>query len=224
MDMPGKKRASLEKNPVDLTDSASEAKEAVPAPKTESKRTQRTNDDHAQQVETNEMSKVEAAEVPTVKAAQLEETKTQEVPEIHTNEVQELQASTPQTGDREQIQGEETFELETIIQGLDIHPEEEAFLEADPLYREYREAQLPKYQRLDVKLYVLLRDDQLEFLARLTREIMKNRTSAYKKERITKNTIIRALVDNLKELKLDVRNIPDEIELTKRIADVIKSV
>ncbi|MGA7077027.1 MAG: hypothetical protein WBZ42_10895, partial [Halobacteriota archaeon] len=81
----------------------------------------------------------------------------------------------------------------------------------------------PKYQQLDVKLYVLLRDDQLEFLARLTREIMKNRTSEYKTERITKNTIIRALVDNLRELELDIRNIPDETELAKRISEAIKA-
>lgn len=69
----------------------------------------------------------------------------------------------------------------------------------------------------------MLRNDQLESLARLTREIMKKRTSEYKTERITKNTIIRALIDNLKELQLNVRNIPDETELAKRIADSIKS-
>jgi len=45
--------------------------------------------------------------------------------------------------------------------------------------RSYKEAQTRSEvpTTLDVKLYVLLRDDQLEFLARLTREIMKNRAS-----------------------------------------------
>ena len=108
---------------------------------------------------------------------------------------------------------------------MEVKPADEAFLESDPLYREYKEAQtrVPKYQQLDVKLYVLLRDDQLESLARLTRGIMKNRTSEYKTERITKNTIIRALIDNLSELTLDVQDIPDEAELTKRIADAIRA-
>jgi hypothetical protein len=70
---------------------------------------------------------------------------------------------------------------------------------------------------------VLLRDDQLESLAKLTRDIMKNRTSEYKKERITKNTTLRALIDNLKDLELDVRNIPDEVELAKRISDATRA-
>ncbi|MGB9372508.1 MAG: hypothetical protein WCB79_11345 [Halobacteriota archaeon] len=74
-----------------------------------------------------------------------------------------------------------------------------------------------------MKLYVLLRDDQLEFLARLTREIMKNRSSECKVERITKNTILRALIDNLKELDLDVQDIPDEAELAKRISEAIRA-
>ena len=126
-----------------------------------------------------------------------------------------------------EVQNEETLELSEIItqEELEVKSTDEAFLESDPLYREYKEAQtrVPKYQQLDVKLYVLLRDDQLEFLARLTREIMKNRTSEYKTERITKNTILRALIDNLKALELDVRNIPDEAELTKRISEAIRA-
>jgi hypothetical protein len=70
----------------------------------------------------------------------------------------------------------------------------------------------------------LLREDQLELLARLTREIMKNRASEYKKtERITKNTIIMALIDNVKELTRDVQNIPDEADLARRIADAIRT-
>jgi hypothetical protein len=222
--MAGKKRAGSGTNPVDLIENKSEAVEATPILKTEPKRVLLTKKTQTQKVEPTDAPKIETAEVPEIETAKLEEKKTDEVPEIRTKEVQELQASILQEEVSEQIEGEETLELfETIVQRQDINPEDAAFLEADPLYREYKEAQLPKYQRLDVKLYVLLRDDQLEFLARLTREIMKNRTSAYKKERITKNTIIRALIDNLKEFKLDVRNIPDETELAKRIADTIKS-
>jgi hypothetical protein len=77
--------------------------------------------------------------------------------------------------------------------------------------------------KLDVKLYGLLRDDQLEILARLTREIMKNKASEYNIERITKNSVLRALIDHLKELELDVRDVPDEGELTKRISDAIRT-
>jgi len=173
-------------------------------------------------VETTKKPNVDTVEVPEVQTASLEKARTEEVSEIETKEVQELQDSQLQKAVDEQVEGEETLDLiETIDQDVDIRSE--AFLEADPLYREYKVAQLPKYQRLDVKLYVLLRDDQLEYLARLTRQIMKNRTSDYKIERITKNTIIRALIDNLTELELDVRNIPDETELAKRIADSIRS-
>jgi hypothetical protein len=191
--------------------------------KADSKRKPQTNKSQTQEVEATEMPKVETAEVPEAQTTSLEKARTEEVSEIQTKEVQDLQDSqTLQHEGDQHREGQETLELvETIDQDLDISSE--AFLEADPLYREYKAAQLPKYQRLDVKLYVLLRDDQLEFLARLTRQIMKNRTSAYKIERITKNTIIRALIDNLKELELDVRNIPDETELTKRIADSIRS-
>jgi hypothetical protein len=221
----GKKGTNLRTNPPNSIKNTSDAAEAALTLKKESKRRPRTEKVQTKEVETTEVPKAETIEVPEVEAAKLGELKTQEIAEIQTKEVQELQGSTLQKGASEQIEGEETLELsEKIIQDLDIPPEDAAFLEADPLYREYKEAQLPKYQRLDVKLYVLLRDDHLEFLARLTREIMKNRTSAYKKERITKNTIIRALIDNLKELELDVRNIPDEIELAKRIADSIRSV
>lgn len=223
--MTGKKRTGLGSKPPDRITDTSEAAEAAHTLKMESKRKPRTENVQAKKIETTEVSKVETAEVPEVETAKLDTIKTQEVQKIQTEEVQELQPSMLQEGASEQTEGQETLELaETIVQDLDIHPEDDAFLEADPLYREYKKAQLPKYQRLDVKLYVLLRDDQLEFLARLTREIMKKRTSAYKVERITKNTIIRALIDNLKDLELDVRNIPDETELAKRIADVIKAV
>lgn len=182
----------------------------------------RTSKSQKAKVATTEKPNVDTVEVPEVQTASVEKTRTEEVLEIDTKEVQELQDSTLQKAAKEHFEGEETLDLiETIDPDVDMRSE--AFLEADPLYREYKLAQLPKYQRLDVKLYVLLRDDQLEYLARLTRQIMKNRTSAYKIERITKNTIIRALIDNLKELELDVRNIPDETELAKRIADSVRS-
>jgi hypothetical protein len=199
----GKKRAGLGANPLDWIKDTSEAAEVkAPEEKAPPKRKPRTRKGKVQKVEP------------------------ENVQEAETQEVQDLKTSTVEKEIGLEVQDEEMLELsETVVQeGVELSAAD-LFLDSDPLYREYKEAQtrVPKYQQLDVKLYVLLRDDQLEFLAKLTREIMKNRTSEYKTERITKNTIIRALVDNLKELELDVRNIRDEAELAKRIADGIKA-
>ncbi|MGA7076623.1 MAG: hypothetical protein WBZ42_08805 [Halobacteriota archaeon] len=225
----GKKRAGLGANPLDWIKDTSEAAEAASIPKAKPKRKPRAKKSEVQTVKTTgltEVPKAEATEVPEVETTKVPEVKTQEVPEVQTKEVQEFEAPTVQEEESEQVQREETLELSEIItqEGLEVKPADEAFLVSDPLYRDYKEAQtrVPKYQQLDVKLYVLLRDDQLEFLAKLTREIMKNRTSEYKTERITKNTILRALIDNLKELEFDVRNIADEAELVKRISDAIR--
>jgi Mg2+ and Co2+ transporter CorA len=80
---------------------------------------------------------------------------------------------------------------------------------------------VPKFKSFEVKLSILLREDQLEFLEKLTREIMSKRDSNNKKERITKNTILRACVDVLRKLDIDKVNISDEKELLKRIQDRI---
>jgi hypothetical protein len=222
-----KKRTGLGANPLDWIKDTSEAAEAATIPKAKPKRKPRVKKAAVQKVETTEVPTAKATEVSQVESTGVPEVKTQEVSEVQTNEVQESAISIVQEEATKEVQNEETLELSEIItqEGLEVKPTDEAFLESDPLYREYKEAQtrIPKYRQLDVKLYVLLRDDQLEFLAKLTREIMKNRTSEYKIERITKNTILRALVDNLKELELDVRNIPDEAELAKRISDAIKA-
>jgi hypothetical protein len=222
-----KKRSGLGANPLDWIKDTSEAAEAASISKAKPKRKPRVKKAAVQKVETTEVPKTKATEVSQVESTEVPEVKTQEVSEVQTNEVQESAVSIVQEEATKEVQNVETLELSQIItqEGLEVKPADEAFLESDPLYREYKEAQtrVPKYQQLDVKLYVLLRDDQLEFLARLTREIMKNRASEYKIERITKNTIIRALIDNLKELELDVRNIPDEAELAKRISDAIKA-
>ena len=169
----------------------------------------------------------DTTEEPEIKAPpkQKPRTKKEKASKVGTPEVQELNISTVQEEATEEVHSGETLELPEIHvqEGSELSNVDTVSLESDPLYREYQEAKIPKYQRLDVKLYVLLRDDQLESLAKLTREIMKNRTSEYKKERITKNTILRALIDNLKDLELDVRDIPDEVELAKRISDAIRA-
>lgn len=81
--------------------------------------------------------------------------------------------------------------------------------------------EVPKFRSFEVKLSILLRENQLNFLEKLTREIMTSRNSANKKERITKNTIIRTLIDALKDLDINKTNIPDETELFKRIREKI---
>lgn len=81
--------------------------------------------------------------------------------------------------------------------------------------------EVPKFRTFEVKLSTLLREDQLHFLEKLTRQIMANRDSDNKKERITKNTIIRVLIDALKDLDIDKKNICNETELFKRIRDKV---
>lgn len=81
--------------------------------------------------------------------------------------------------------------------------------------------EVPKFRTFEVKLSILLRENQLDFLEKLTREIMSSRNSGNKKERITKNTIIRTLIDTLKDLEINKTNIPDENELFKRIREKI---
>ena len=76
---------------------------------------------------------------------------------------------------------------------------------------------LPKFKTFEVRLTSLLREDQLEFLERLIREIQKNRAPEYRKERITKNTLIRVFIDAFMDKKIDTSNIPDEETLLERI-------
>lgn len=69
------------------------------------------------------------------------------------------------------------------------------------------------------KLLISIHPGQLEFLERLLKKIMRERSSEYKEERITKNTIVRTAIDILKEVenKIDTVNIPNESVLSTRI-------
>ena len=80
---------------------------------------------------------------------------------------------------------------------------------------------IPKFQTYEIKLTVRLKEDQLEFLSRLEREIMKNRSSDNRKERITKNSVIRAMVDTFRNLDIDTGEIADEEELVKRLVGAV---
>lgn len=85
-----------------------------------------------------------------------------------------------------------------------------------------RKESLPKFQTFDVRLTSLLREDQLDFLDKLIRDIQKNRSREYKKERITKNTLIRVFIDAFMETKIDTSNIPDEETLLERAKEKMR--
>lgn len=81
---------------------------------------------------------------------------------------------------------------------------------------------VPKFQTFDIRLTVPFSQDHLSFLDKIQREILKNREPQYKKERITKNSIIRACIDAFKDVQLNLKNIPDEESLLKRLKEKIK--
>jgi len=74
-----------------------------------------------------------------------------------------------------------------------------------------------KSKTLNSKLLVQLREDQVESLEKLVREIMAKRDGIHKKERITKNTIIRAYIDSLIEIDIAKENIDTEETLLQRL-------
>lgn len=92
----------------------------------------------------------------------------------------------------------------------------------DTKKKEKKNEEVPKFETYEVKLTLRLAEDHLSFLSRLEREIMKNRSSKNKKERITKNSIIRAMLENLKYINFDKKEIPDEKELQNRLKRTIK--
>ena len=87
---------------------------------------------------------------------------------------------------------------------------------------EEKKENIPKYKTFEVRLTSLLREDQLEFLEKLIREIHKNREPQYRKERITKNTLIRVFIDAFKNVKFNIKNIPDEETLLERVLEKVK--
>ena len=83
----------------------------------------------------------------------------------------------------------------------------------------------PKFESYDVKLTIRLNETQLDFLTNLEREIMKKRSKENKRERITKNSIIRSMLNVFSEygIEFNKTEIPDEDELTKRIWSGLKT-
>lgn len=81
----------------------------------------------------------------------------------------------------------------------------------------------PKYKTFDV-LTLRISSEDFEFLHNLEREIMKNRSRENRKERITKNSIMRAMLACLKNVKFDREDIPDENELRIRMMRGLKDL
>ncbi|MCM8777034.1 MAG: hypothetical protein NC905_02050 [Candidatus Omnitrophica bacterium] len=100
--------------------------------------------------------------------------------------------------------------------------EKEIELKISQEKQEKKETSIPKFKTFEVRLTSLLREDQLDFLEKLTREIQKNRVPEFRKERITKNTLIRVFIDAFMDTKIDTTNIPDEETLLKRVKERIK--
>ena len=62
----------------------------------------------------------------------------------------------------------------------------------------------------------------MDFLSALEREIMKKRTGKNKKERITKNSLIRTALEVLKIIDFDRSEISDEKKLIERVLGKLK--
>jgi len=87
---------------------------------------------------------------------------------------------------------------------------------------ESKTLKLPKFKTCDQPLLVRLRPEQAEFLGRLESTIMKGRSKQNRKERITKNSIIRAAIDMIRSMDIDPKEVPNEEGLLKRILDVLR--
>ena len=74
-----------------------------------------------------------------------------------------------------------------------------------------------------VRLTVPVRPDQEELLTRIVRTITQNRDKHHRSQRITKATIIRAYIDALSTLPLDINDITDEKVLLGRVLDLLEN-
>lgn len=70
-----------------------------------------------------------------------------------------------------------------------------------------------------VRLTVPVRPDQEEVLTRIVRTISQSRDRHHRRQRITKAGVLRAYIDALSSIPIDLRNIPDEGELLRRILE-----
>ena len=112
---------------------------------------------------------------------------------------------------------EETQEVQKAVKGKTHEGKK-----APPPTTHHRNSYMPKFQTYEIKLTIRLKEDQLQFLSSLEREIMKNRSSANKKERITKNSIIRAIIDIFQDLNIETNEISDEGVLLRKLKRAVQ--
>ncbi len=74
-----------------------------------------------------------------------------------------------------------------------------------------------------VRLTVPVRPDQEETLTRIVRTISQSRDRKHRKQRITKATVIRAYIDALSSIPIDLSNIPDEKEMLERLLSILNT-
>lgn len=74
---------------------------------------------------------------------------------------------------------------------------------------------VPKFKTFEAKLSILLSEAQLDYVEKFVKQVLKRRR--VKRERITKNTVFRCLVELLRALPVELDEIPDEDELRRRL-------
>lgn len=72
-----------------------------------------------------------------------------------------------------------------------------------------------------VRLTVPVRPDQEEVLSRMVRTISQTRSRENRSQRITKATLMRAYIDALSSLAIDLEEIPDEATLLDRLLEAM---
>jgi len=103
-----------------------------------------------------------------------------------------------------------------------VSVEKEVELHLSAKKKKEKPDRMPKFKTFDIRLTSLLREDQLEFLEKLIRDIQKNRAPEYRKERITKNTLMRVFIDAFMDVKINTADIPDEETLLKKVRQAIR--
>src|SRR5579875_965765 len=102
---------------------------------------------------------------------------------------------------------EEIQEIQETVKGK-THEEEKVPLPSTH-YGNRNLHNIPKFQTYEIKLTIRLKEDQLQFLSRLEREI-------------TKNSIIRAIIDTFQDLSIDTNEIGDEDMLLKKLKRAVQ--
>lgn len=148
--------------------------------------------------------KSESLKLLDSKTDKVEKSKTLKEPEV--KESKSLKVSNFKTEEPKEFKSSKVLESKTQGNGEDS-----------------KSLKLPKFKTCDQQLLVRLRPEQAEFLGRLESTIMKARSKENRKERITKNTIIRSAIDMLQNMEIDHSEISGEEKLLERMMQLLRS-